>query len=142
MLDPSEYASYMPKPPVRHYHGDIVRNLFLIGGVVILISLPFFRNLLPIGAWFLTTFVVLLGLGAAILNPFQRWIVVSNTVIAAIGVILFEYTAVVWYEYDSFILSALRQLLAIIFLFALYFSGKTLRAMLLHQIGKDNGLGR
>lgn len=126
-------------PSVAHYHGDTVRILFLVGGVIILGALPFFKNLLPVGPGFLTVFVVLLALGAAIVNPFQRWIVFVNLIIAIVAVILFEYVAVVGYGTDKPVLSIIRQILAIVFLFALYYSGKTLRAMFLHQIGKSNG---
>ena len=139
MSDPLDYGKDFGQPAVAHYHGDTVRILFLVGGVIILATLPFYKNLLPIGTGFLTVFVVLLALGAAIVNPFQRWIVFVNLIIAIVAVVLFEYVAVVGYGIDKLALSIIRQILAIIFLFALYYSGKTLRAMFLHQIGKKNG---
>lgn len=139
MSDPLDYEKNFGLPSVAHYHGDTVRILFLVGGVIILATLPFYKNLLPIGAGFLTVFVVLLALGAAIVNPFQRWIVFVNLIIAIVAVILFEYVAAIGYGTDPAALSIIRQILAIVFLFALYYSGKTLRAMFLHQIGKKNG---
>lgn len=139
MIDPMEYMKQPWPPPVPHYHGDTVQMLFLTGGIVILASLPFFKNLLQAGTSFLPIFVVLLVLGGAIVNPFQRLTVAVNLIIAAIAVILFEYAAVIGFGEDEFILSVIRQSLAIIFLFALYYSGRTLRAMFLHQIGKKNG---
>jgi len=134
-----EYMKQPWPPPVPHYHGDTVQMLFLTGGIIILASLPFFKNLLQAGTSFLPIFVVLLVLGGAIVNPFQRLTVAVNLIIAAIAVILFEYAAVIGFGEDEFILSVIRQSLAIIFLFALYYSGRTLRAMFLHQIGKKNG---
>ena len=136
MLDPLEYTKQPWPPPVPHYHGDTVRILFLIGGVIILATLPFFKNLLQIGTGFLPVFVILLVLGGAIVNPFQRWIVTIDLIISAAAVILFEYAAVIGFGKDIFFLSVVRQVLAIIFLFALYYSGRTLRAMFMHQIGK------
>ena len=135
MLDPIESAG---PPQIPHYHGDAVRIFFLIGGIVILVTLPFFNNLLQLGTGFLPVFVVLIALGGAIVNPFQRWIVAVNLLISAVAVILFEYAAVVGYGDDIFILSVIRQALAVIFLFALYYSGRTLRAMFLHQVGKKD----
>lgn len=134
-----EYMKQPWPPPVPHYHGDTVQMLFLTGGIVILASLPFFKNLLQVGTGFLPVFVVLLVLGGAIVNPFQRLIVAVNLVIAAVAVVLFEYAAVIGFGEDEFFLSVIRQSLAVIFLFALYYSGRTLRAMFLHQIGKKNG---
>lgn len=135
MLDPADYTQVEEKT-VAHYYGDTVRSLFLVGGVIILATLPFYKNLLPIGTSALTVFVVLLALGAAVMNPFQRWIVYLDAIVAAFAMMLFEYTAITWYGVDDFLLSLIRQALAIIFLFSLYYSGKTLRAMLLHQIGR------
>ncbi len=139
MLDPLEFTKPQGTPQVPHYHGDTVRILFLIGGIIILATLPFFKNLLQVGTGFLPVFVVILVLGGAIVNPFQRWVVTVDLIIAAVAVVLFEYAAVVGFGFDNFFLSITRQALAIVFLLALYYSGRTLRAMLMHQIGKKNG---
>lgn len=135
MLDSVEYESQSSSTSIPHYHGDTVRTFFLIGGIIILATLPFFNNLLQIGIEFLLIFVILLALGGAIVNPFQRWIVIVNLIISAVAVILFEYAAVIGFGEDMFLLSIVRQTLAIIFLFALYYSGRTLRAMFMNQIG-------
>jgi len=84
----------------------------------------------------LPVFVVLLALGGAVVNPFQRWIVFIDLAISASAVILFEYAAVIGFGNDTFLLSVIRQVLAVVFLFALYYSGRTLRAMFMHQIGR------
>ncbi|HEC32815.1 MAG TPA: hypothetical protein ENI63_00965 [Candidatus Kaiserbacteria bacterium] len=140
MLDPMDYMKQPWPPPVPHYHGDTIQILFLIGGIIILATLPFFKNLLQIGTGFLPVFVVLFVLGGAIVNPFQRWIIIVDLIIAAVAVILFEYAAVIGFGKDIFFLSIIRQVLAIMFLFALYYSGRTLRAMFMNQIGKKNGV--
>ena len=138
MLDPIEFTKRSGPPNVAHYHGDTVQTLFLIGGIIILATLPFFKNLLQIGTGFLPIFVVLLVLGGSIVNPFQRWIVTVDLIISATAVVLFEYAAVIGYGSDIFFLSVIRQSLAIVFLFALYYSGRTLRAMFMHQIGRKD----
>lgn len=139
MLDSVEYESKSSSTSIPHYHGDTVRTFFLVGGIIILATLPFFNNLLQIGIGFLLIFVILLALGGAIVNPFQRWIVTVNLIISAVAVILFEYAAIIGFGKDLFLLSIVRQALAIIFLFALYYSGRTLRAMFMHQIGNKDG---
>jgi hypothetical protein len=137
MFDPFEESVKPPESTqVSHYHGDTVRTLFLIGGIAILATLPFFKNLIQTGTGLLPVFVVLLALGAAIVNPFQRWITALNLIISAAAVVLFEYAAVIGFSEDIFLLSVIRQVLAVIFLFALYYSGRTLRAMFMNQIGK------
>ena len=48
---------------------------------------------------------------------------------------LYDYAASTWTEF------ALRELAALIFITAFYFSMKTLRAMLLHKVGKRDEVG-
>ena len=130
MIEPSKHVEYKGRK-IPHYYGDVVRILFLIAGVIILLSLPFYNGLIPINTSVSTVCVILLAFGAAIVNPQHMWIVLVNTVIAAVALAIFEYYAVVGYGVEETILVIVRQLLAVLFLFALYYSGKTLRAMLM-----------
>lgn len=135
-MDPQDFA---PKKSVNtlqipHYYGNIVRRLFLASGVVVLIALPFNNNLLPIPIPLITLLVVVLILFAAITNPFQKWVAYANVSISGFLVLVFEYFAVTGDSSSDMELFVIRQILSMIFFFALYYSGKTLRAMVLKQI--------
>lgn len=127
----SSPPSHIPRP-VRHYYGDTVRKLFLVGAIVMLAYLPRERNLLP----GIMNLIVLGALAVTFLagftNPRQRVVIAFDTAIAALACILFEYFAITLYttEHNIFDLVFLaRQGLAIDFLIAFYFSSKTIRAM-------------
>jgi len=116
-----------------HYYGTIVRRLLILAGVIMLVALPFFQDLIP-GPTLLSvvatiTFIILAG----ILNPKDFNVSVAHVIISAIAIIVFEYYAIDRYQtvktpFDSFFI--VNEILAIIFLFSLYFSTKTVRGML------------
>lgn len=138
-MDPQDFApkKSVTAPQIPHYYGDIVRRLFLISGVIVLITLPFNNNILPIHISLTTLLVIILIFFAAITNPFQKWVAFVNVGISILAVLTFEYFAVSGYSGEEINLFMVRQILSVIFFFALYYSGKTLRAMLLKQITKQ-----
>lgn len=113
-----------------HYYGDYVRRLFLGAGVATLLILPFYNTLLPaMSPDALVLFVIVIILFAAILNPRRSATIAGiDALISIIGVYLFAYYAVTEYANTELIVTVLRQALAVVFAFALYFSVKTLRA--------------
>ena len=60
-----------------------------------------------------------------------------NAAIAAIGVFLLEVVVIATYASQSFYLSASREVIALMLVFAFYYSVKTLRAMAQGKVGKD-----
>ncbi len=126
-----------PKPgkkKAKHYYGDTVRQLFLAGGIIILVAMPFYNNIIPADPILVTVLVVILALAAAITTIEKVWIMLINSIISAMFVVMFETYSVIYYVNDGTVLLLIRQAIALIFLFALYYSVKTLRAMFLHQI--------
>jgi len=126
-----------PTPAIHkktHYYGDTVRQLFLAGGILILISMPIYNNVLPLGSGVAIVLVVILALAAGITCSKERWIIIFDTIASTVLLIIFQFYSATYYVQDSFILFIVRQSIAIIFLFALYYSAKTLRAMYLHEI--------
>ena len=115
---------------IPHYYGDTVRTLFLAAGCLVLFGAPLYVNdiypILPfviIGA-----FAILLA--ASLTSPRSNAFIIVDAVLASIGLLVFQYWAL--WEYGNAPLSrifAFREIIAIIFFFALYFSIKTLRAM-------------
>lgn len=120
------------KYEIEHYYGDIVRYLFLAAGVVMLITLPLFQANINLPIIISIIAITILGIAAGLTNPKQLTSRLTNFIISVIGFIVFGYSAVNSFGVvngDKFLLTNI--LLAIIFLFALYFSMKTLRAGLL-----------
>lgn len=124
-------------PSVAHYYGDPVRQLFLAAAALSVIAAPFFPGVLPFNTAQSVLFIVVLVVAAALTNPKKRWTAVADAVIAAYGVIVVESFAIDEFSKSSWPLFFVRELLAIAFLFALYYSVKTIRAMVMHQLGKS-----
>ncbi len=124
---------FSPIKPARnkiaHYYGDTVRQLFLAGGIMILVVMPFYNNIVPMNPTIVTLFVVTIALAAAATTNTKKSIIVFDTVLSAVTLIMFETYSIVYYLNDGMFLLLIRQGIALIFLFALYYSAKTLRAM-------------
>jgi Zn-dependent protease with chaperone function len=123
---------------VYHYYGDVVRRLFLAGGVVILSTLPFVWSISPILTLLGALIVVGLVFQAGVTTPSKEWTAYANTIISGIALVVFEYSAIFNYiRYDRggayVALFYFAQALAVIFFFAMYFASKTMRAMILNE---------
>lgn len=119
----------------RHYYGDAVRFLFMLAAIIMLVTLPFLSDKLPVPIYVSILVILLIGILAGITNPLQKWISVLNAVIAVGASSIFEYYAVkslVAYQVTTLYFIT-NQVLAFVFLFALYYSIKTLRAMYLKE---------
>lgn len=116
--------------PPRHYHGGTVRRLFLLGGIIMLLALPFTFSKLSILIFTISLFAVLVvGVGAGFMSPTQKWVVVLDLFISAFAFVVFEFVAVDEYvaEHTLGFIFWVNQVLALIFFFALYYTSKTLR---------------
>lgn len=122
----------------KHYYGDVVRFLFLLAAVIMLITLPFLNPNLPVPLIMSILIILTIGLVAGVTNPLQKNTSVITTGISSIALVVFEYYAVTTYLASSFtsLLFIVNQTLAVIFLFALYYSTKTLRAKLIEKNSK------
>lgn len=118
-----------------HYYGDIVRVLFMLAAVLVILGTPLISSFLPVNLFLLVVFVLTLALIAGLTNPAQKWTIALDVGISLLGVAVFEFFAV-----DAFVNAGLidpaftiTQLLAVIFLFTLYYSTKSLRGMYLRD---------
>ncbi len=110
-----------------HYYGDVVRRLFIAGGVVMVFTLPFFEHLLP-GPYFVSILVMLaVGVAAGLTNPRQNWAIILDVAISLFTFVIFEYHAATNFPDKTEFLYWVTQGLAILFFFALYFSIKSAR---------------
>lgn len=118
---------------IPHYHGDMVRILFVIAaGLMFLAELLDAK--LPFSSGFMVLSVILLVLAAGITNPGQLWIHWANLFLSLVGLMLFGGTALTRFKMDAaFRESFLPACLAAVFLVALYLATRTLRGLLMHS---------
>lgn len=123
-----------------HYYGTTIRAIFIVVGLVMLLSLPFFVDLTPFPLPVSIIIVVTLAIFGGLLNPSQRWVIIANTIIPAIGFVVFEYQA----AYTNIHLSALdqrvvfffwvNQVIALLFFIATYLAVKTARGRFVKEV--------
>lgn len=126
----------MTRSLVAHYYGDPVRRIFVAIALISVIVTPLWGNLLPFGTSFELASAIFLIVLAGLTNPHSPIVTVISALVAGIGAFLLEMTAIDFYESQSFLIFIIRETAVILFLFALYFAIKTLRAMLLKQVGQ------
>lgn len=127
--------SYSRLTSIPHYYGDVVRALLLGGAALMLIASPLYATSLRtefpfevLGAFFAVCF-------AALTNPRSLWVMVGDAVLAGIGALIFSAWGLIGYDTINPVAFVLRLAIAVICLFAFYYSVKTIRAMSMHIIG-------
>ncbi len=140
-----EETPYMPSlatgPSIPHYYGDYVRQIFMLCAAIMLIFAPFLAREIPgalvpeIGG------AVVIAILGALTNPMRQISMLANAIAAGVGVVTYELLAIAAFTNGSTIIFMIREAVAIAFLFALYFSIKTLRNMMLRVVGKKNTVG-
>lgn len=123
---------------ISHYYGDTVRQIFIAAASLMLLAAPFYTDDLSIELPFIVLGTVVIVGVAALTNPWKSSVISADAITAGTGLIIFEMWALLEYHSGTMLQFILREALAILFLFALYFSTKTLRSMLLHQVGKHD----
>ncbi len=117
-----------------HYYGDIVRIFFLLAAIVMLLSLPTLTEILPIPVYISIISIMALIFVAGLTNPVQKWVIILDVIMSAIGFLVFEYYAAkIFSQNIDFFLFLVNQILAAIFLFAFYFATKTMRGFLVKE---------
>lgn len=116
-----------------HYHGDVVRKLFVVSTIIMIGTLPFVNHLLPVSSLVSIIGVVVVGSLAGFISPRRGSVILMDFIISVGGVMIFEFYAIDSYNKDlaNGLLFVINQTLAVIFLFALYYSAKTVRAYFL-----------
>ena len=134
------FKSWFGLKNILHYYGDSVRQLFVLSALIFVVVVPLWGDLLPFGAQgALLQIAIAIGLVilAGFTSPRSMLSIVLDLFAAGIGAFLLEAAAISFYRTDSWLLFFARELVAVMLLFALYFSVKTLRAMLVGSIGGD-----
>lgn len=117
---------------VPHYYGDTVRKLFFASGFLMLVTYPFFQERLFVSAYVSIGTILILDIVAGFISPRMKLLSIFESIIALVGCIVFEYTALREFNVaDLFFWT--NQLLAILFFIALYYAVKTARSAVLNQ---------
>lgn len=144
-IDPEDIGGfdsglYFPRlrlgPRVPHYYGDNVRKLFIIASVMMLVFVPLFG---VIAAFVLPLQIVgamILIVLAALTSPTKELSLVADALAAGAGIVTFEIVAIASYLMDNIVGFIANEVLSFVFILALYFALKTIRAMRTRQIGK------
>lgn len=122
-----------------HYYGDQVRTLFVIGGLIMIVSYPFFNSLVGVPVPIAIIGFAILAIFGGFMNPKQKWVIVVSSIISVLAFLIFEYSAVNAYlklsptKNINIAFFWINQILALVFFFAAYLSTKTLRGMLVAE---------
>lgn len=128
MNEPWNMKKPLTGKDMPHYYGDLVRKLFISAAIIMLVTLPFFQKFIFAPTYVSAGVILIVALVAGLTSPKRKEIVLFDTLVALIGTVIFEYHAVVAYSLpDAKFFFFTSQLLALIFLLALYFTTKTLR---------------
>lgn len=128
-------------PSIPHYYGDYVRQIFIVTGAMMLILAPFLVNRAPALLPFEVGGAIALVILAALTNPKKMWVLMADTLAAGVGIIVFESLAIAAYASGSWLAFIALEVVTLAFLFALYFSLKTVRNMMLHTVGMKDRYG-
>src|SRR3989344_5506323 len=79
---------------IPHYYGDIVRVIFVIAGILMLVFLPIFKDLIVVPVGIAIFVIISVDLFAGLTNPLQKWISLINLFISLSAFIIFETIAV------------------------------------------------
>lgn len=119
-----------------HYYGDIVKRLFLAAGIIIVFSTPLFFHLVPKLMVVVFSLIVAVAfiLLAGYTSPLKKRVVELDIISSVLAIILFGISAFLawradhpdWHRVFFFLL---LSGLGLIFIFALYYSVKSLRGM-------------
>lgn len=117
-------------PVLAHYHGDIVRLLFM-GAAVLMLIMQFTGDKLPLTSAGLLVFVTALVIAAGITNPASTFIHWINLLISFIGLVLFGSVSIE--RLDSvqsvFTHDGIAGIITIVFLIAMYLCTRTIRGV-------------
>ena len=129
--------SYAWWPSVAHYYGDVVRQMLLGASALLLITSPIYADNIRLEFPFEVIGVLVIVGFAALTNPRNRTISLCDAVIAGVGMVVYGGWPLMDYDMIALTVFVLRIAIALLFLFAFYFSMKTVRAFATHEIGES-----
>jgi hypothetical protein len=117
---------------IPHHHGDLVRLLLLAAGAFIILAVPMVSVSITQTPFELLGAIILI-VCASLTTPHRVFPFVVDAVVSAAGLVIYEPLAIRAYQAGELVLFVVYEALALIFVFALYFSVKTLRGLSVKQ---------
>lgn len=136
-----EYVQQFHDHAIPHYYGDVVRQVFIAAIVLMVVGAPFYVDVLEDKLPFLIVGALTLAGIAALVNPHKKWVFIAAAAAAGVGFVIYETWALNQYATSSWIEFILREVVAVTFLTGFYFAMKTVRAFVLHKVGKHDEAG-
>jgi hypothetical protein len=134
----NRYRLHYPRfEQIPHYYGDVVRVLLLGTAVIMLGGAPFYADALTQQLPYLIVGAVIAVALAALTSPRSVFVMRLNAIASGVGAVVFEYWALWYYQSGSIIEFTLRQVIALLCMFAFYYGLKTLRSMLMGDLGRQ-----
>lgn len=139
-MDPRDNIPWLYRmPTIAHYYGDTVRKLFLAAAVLMLIGAPLYSDDISAQGTVLVLASLVLAIVAGVMSPQMRIAKFASVIISIVGTLIFELWALGAYNAAGFpnSLFVVREIIALTFFFALYFSLKTARSEIVEQLVFD-----
>lgn len=114
---------------MTHYYGDQIRRIFMVSVVLMVIGLPFMLDVFALPLYIGIIAILILSYMAGLTSPKQPVIIWLNAIVSSAGFVVFEKYALELFAKNTIWLFIANQLLGILFLAAIYFSIKTIRAL-------------
>ncbi|MEO8065835.1 MAG: hypothetical protein ABI643_03220 [Candidatus Doudnabacteria bacterium] len=112
---------------MEHYYGDSIRKLFIFAALIIVVGLPFVYGYLGLPITLSLVAALALVIFAALTSPNHKWVIEINAIVSAVALLIFEAYAIRFYNLQQPFLFVTNEILALLFLVALYYSVKTWR---------------
>lgn len=129
-----------PWPGIPHYYGNAARQLMLGAAALMLVASPLYGDNLRVEFPFeVLGALAAVGFGA-FTTPRVEWVSIWDAIVSGVGAAVYAAWAIFEYDLINPVAFVLRISIAVVFLFAFYFSMKTVRAFVMHQIGKRDTL--
>lgn len=123
---------------IPHYYGDKVRQYFIAASVLSFVGMPLWGKLLPfLGTLPQVGAALLLILLAGFTSPRNILLMIANATIAGVSVLMLESTAIIYEGLGAHPteLFFAREAVVLLLIGALYYSIKTVRAMMAGKLG-------
>ncbi len=133
--------SYARLIRIPHYYGDIVRMLLVGGAALALLVSPLYGSALRAEFPYVIAGAILAAALAALTSPKSRLALLADAALSVLTAAAFAVWGFTQYDESTILASALRLLIAVIALFAFYYSVKTVRAMSSGIIGQSGTAG-
>jgi hypothetical protein len=118
---------------MQHYYGDTVRRLFISAAVIMTVTLPFFAEEIGMMASGISIGgIIITGLAAGLTNPKSVISAIINGIVSVGAVLVFELYSIDTYTRTQAmsVFLLINQLLAGLYVVALYYSIKTIRGII------------